>query len=223
MWRTRCAPGLGASEAHAQRHEQHQRHHRRARTICGFPRPARGRPCRAFASRGRPGQIVRRVAQQFERLPRRFRRFRGIIPHCAACSASARRLVALSSTIKIRKSASLGWRVSSGGRGLRLGLNIHGEMKCRAFARHAFRPHFSAHQFHQPFADGQSQSRAAVMSRGRNIRLHERLEQPRQFVRRDADARVAHGKMQVQQRTVCRAAGLRGKQFDLDKNVARSR
>ena len=162
-------------------------------------------------------KIVRRVGS----VPvpaARFPQFRESCPIAPSARRAVRRLAALSSTIKTRKSASLGWRVSR--RGLRFGQKIRGEMKCRTFSRHALGPHFSTHQFHQPFADGQAQSRAAVMLRRRNVRLHERLEQPRQLVGRDADAGVLHGKMQMQRIRFGFIQRRRGKHFDPDGNIA---
>ena len=54
-----------------------------------------------------------------------------------------------------------------------------------------------AHQGHQPGGDGQAQAGAAVLPRGRGVRLLEGLEDPLLLVGRDADAGVAHREAQA--------------------------
>ena len=69
--------------------------------------------------------------------------------------------------------------------------------KVEPFCGHAFDPHFAAHQFDQPLADGEAEAGAAVMARGRSIGLAEGFEQARQPVDGNADAGVANGEMQL--------------------------
>ena len=55
------------------------------------------------------------------------------------------------------------------------------------------------------------------MSRGRGVPLREGFEQPCQAFGLDADTRVAHGKVQVQQRMVLGLIRFGREQFDLNE------
>src|SRR5690242_20894126 len=55
-----------------------------------------------------------------------------------------------------------------------------------------FRSHRAAHHLREPLADGQAQSGAAVLARGRGVDLAERFEQTPDAIGGDADAGVAH-------------------------------
>ena len=61
----------------------------------------------------------------------------------------------------------------------------------------AFEPDAPAHQLDQPPADGQPQPGAAVLAGGGHVGLRERLEQLRRLLRGHADARVAHGELEL--------------------------
>ena len=119
------------------------------------------------------------------------------MPHLPACKVRILELVALSSTMSRRRSASCGCRPSSAGRSFGRRLHGKGEMKCRPLLRHAFHPHLAAHHFNQALADGQAETRAAILARGRGVNLAERLEQAGQAVDGNADAGVAHGEVEV--------------------------
>ncbi len=54
----------------------------------------------------------------------------------------------------------------------------------------------AAHQLGQALADGQAQAGAAEPTSSGGVGLTEGLEQPAHAIRRDADARVAHGEDQ---------------------------
>ena len=51
---------------------------------------------------------------------------------------------------------------------------------------------FTAHQFHQLLGDGQTQSGAAVFTRGGSVRLRERLEQLALLFPGHADTSIAN-------------------------------
>src|SRR5206468_11913707 len=57
-----------------------------------------------------------------------------------------------------------------------------GEMKRTATVHLAFHPNASTHQFHEPRTYCQTETRTAVLSRGRSIRLHKGLENETLFV-----------------------------------------
>ena len=76
------------------------------------------------------------------------------------------------------------------------GLRVDGEVEGRPLVRHAFHPDGAAHGFHEPPGDGQPQPRAAVAAAGGSIHLAERLEEPVQPVRRDADAGVPYAEVE---------------------------
>ena len=72
-----------------------------------------------------------------------------------------------------------------------------GEVEGAAAARPgAFHPHAAAHQFGQQLADGQAEARAAVLARGAAVGLAELLEQAALALFGQADAGVAHRKVQ---------------------------
>ena len=71
-----------------------------------------------------------------------------------------------------------------------------GKMEGRALSGDAFHPHGAAHHLGQSLGDGQAQAGAAVFPGRGGIHLAEGPEQDLQAILRDADARVAHGKMQ---------------------------
>src|SRR5512139_1593642 len=52
------------------------------------------------------------------------------------------------------------------------------------------------HEFNQPFADGQPQSAAAILTLERVVHLAEALEEQGLLVFRDADAGVGHGELE---------------------------
>lgn len=64
-------------------------------------------------------------------------------------------------------------------------------------ARFAFHPDFSAHQFHEVFADGQAQACAAVSSRQTVIDLAKGFEQFRTLFFIHANARVLDTELQL--------------------------
>ena len=67
------------------------------------------------------------------------------------------------------------------------------EPERRAHARNALDADVAAHQLGESLDDRQAEAGAAVAARGRRIDLRERVEQHSAALRRDADARVAHG------------------------------
>ena len=66
----------------------------------------------------------------------------------------------------------------------------------RAFAEFALHGDVAAHQLAKFPADGQPQSGAAIFARRGSVRLTERLEEPTQLLRRQADAAVGDIKFQ---------------------------
>ena len=88
------------------------------------------------------------------------------------------------------------------------------EIERRADARLAFEPDATAHQLHQPAADGEAQAGAAVLARRRHVGLGERLEQLRRLLVRHPDPGVAHGTLQLH--FLARAFEL----FDVDPDFA---
>ncbi len=71
-----------------------------------------------------------------------------------------------------------------------------GEVEGAALTQPTLHPQPPSHHPHQALRDGQTQAGAAVLARRRAVRLLEGPEDRLLFVRRDADARVAHLKMQ---------------------------
>src|SRR5690606_4927234 len=61
-----------------------------------------------------------------------------------------------------------------------------------AHARCAAEPQLPAQQMRQLSADGETEARATVLARGTGVGLLEGLEDDALFLRRDADARIAH-------------------------------
>ena len=136
---------------------------------------------------------------------------RGRMPQASRCAVRMRRLVALSSTTSTRLPRSGGCtplrsrRVGTGRLG---GGRPDREAELAAVAHLARDPDPAAHQLGQALADRQPQAGAAVAARGRGVDLAERLEQPVQPVRRDADAGVADREGQlVKRRRAVEAAG----------------
>ena len=84
-------------------------------------------------------------------------------------------------------------------------LGLDCKVEGRALARHPFalHPHLSSHYLHQPLAQSQPQPGAPITPGGGSICLREGLEQPLNTVRRDANTRISHRKMQVDWRSVC--------------------
>src|SRR6267378_3865644 len=72
----------------------------------------------------------------------------------------------------------------------------NGKTKSRALPRHAFDPHLPAHELDESFADGQAESCAAVLARGRTFSLAEGLEKPMQPFRANSDSRIPHGELE---------------------------
>ena len=111
-----------------------------------------------------------------------------------------RRLVALSSTTRMRLPASCGCWPRKSRRwpcGSSAGTQRMVKWKVRALARPgALGPHRAAHQLGQQLADRQAQPGAAVLARGAAVGLAELLEQARQAGLAQADAGVAHGEVQ---------------------------
>src|ERR1700683_4080056 len=97
------------------------------------------------------------------------------------------------------------------GRGPR---NDDGAMETTSFARFTFDPESPLHRFHQARGNRESQTRAAVLPRGRVVGLRERLEDRLLLVERNTDARVSHLTMEAQ--LVC----LVGLHCDLQRNFA---
>ena len=60
----------------------------------------------------------------------------------------------------------------------------------------AFEPDLATHEFHQPPANGQAESRASVFACRRRIGLAERLKQSGRLLRRHADAGILHRESQ---------------------------
>jgi hypothetical protein len=109
-----------------------------------------------------------------------------------------RRLVRLSSTIRMRLPASAGALTLQVLGRHRRRRDSHRQLdpEGRTAAGHALDPDLPTHQLGEPLADGQPEPGAAVLARGRSVDLRERLEQLRQVLGRDADAGVAHGNAQ---------------------------
>ena len=200
-------------------HEQHQRHHGADGQFVDFR--SEGHAVHAGHFQIEDAEIKGfAAAEQIERLARIFNGARNHSPSGGLFGEhmATGHVVIHNQNPQVGELGLAG--IECGRRGVRFGPDIHGKMKRRAFARRAFGPHFAAHEFDQTLADGQAQARAAVALRGRSIRLHERFEQPRQAVGLDADARVAHGKVQVQERAVLAFIHFARKQFYPDEDVA---
>ena len=75
---------------------------------------------------------------------------------------------------------------------------------------------FTAHGFHELFADGQAEAGAAVKPGGRGVHLTELVKQPGNLVLGDADAGVADGKMQLQ---TVRDGGVENTNMDTDSTL----
>src|ERR1022692_5313439 len=69
-------------------------------------------------------------------------------------------------------------------------------MKRSAFTGVAFNPDFSTHQFREPFANGQAQSGAAIMSRGGRVHLLKGFEKTILLGEGNANASVPNAKVQ---------------------------
>lgn len=65
-----------------------------------------------------------------------------------------------------------------------------GEVEGTPLARFALYLDLATHEFHQPLADGESESRAPVTAGGRGVGLGERLEELLLLLGRHADAGV---------------------------------
>ena len=70
-------------------------------------------------------------------------------------------------------------------------------MERTALVRFALHPEATAHQGDQPRRDGQPQAGAAILAGRRAIGLLEGVEDRLLSIRRNADARIAHGEMQL--------------------------
>ena len=71
-----------------------------------------------------------------------------------------------------------------------------GEEERASLAQFAFDPDAPAHHLHEALADGKPEARAAEAPRHGGVGLGEGLEETLLGGGRDADARVAHGKLQ---------------------------
>src|SRR5258706_7933535 len=80
---------------------------------------------------------------------------------------------------------------------LRRTLESDRELESAAFAL-TLHPNAPAHQLYDPGAYRKTQSRAAVLARGRTIGLAEGIEDHLTFFGRDADTRVRHRKPDLQ-------------------------
>ena len=81
----------------------------------------------------------------------------------------------------------------------------HRKVEAGALAGFALDPKPAAHEPRQPRADGQSESGAPVIARGRAVDLREGVENQLVLVLRDADAGVRHGELERTCRTLRRA------------------
>src|SRR5262249_35178888 len=72
-------------------------------------------------------------------------------------------------------------------------IEFRSETECAASSESARDAQLSTHAFHEPVADRQSETRAAVLACDRTIRLRELIENAVQLVRRDADSGVGYG------------------------------
>ena len=72
----------------------------------------------------------------------------------------------------------------------------HRKQKRASVSWFAFEPDLATHEFHQPPANGQAESRASVFSCRRRVGLAERLKQSGRLVRRHADAGIHHRESQ---------------------------
>ena len=123
---------------------------------------------------------------------------RGTMPQLATTVVRMRRLVALSSTMSMRRSLRCSLGPARKGRG-RVGTNSVRmvKLKVEPFAHLALHPHGSAHEFGQAPADGQSQAGAAKAARGGGVDLGEGMEQPVHRLLRYADAGVGDAEQQL--------------------------
>ena len=69
---------------------------------------------------------------------------------------------------------------------------VRAEVEPASLPRYAVDAKFASHHANQVVTDGQAQAGAAEAAAGRGIGLRERLEEPLQLLRRDADAGVAN-------------------------------
>src|SRR5688572_22671849 len=86
---------------------------------------------------------------------------------------------------------------TSGRLGPGWGLDRQPDRKLRTLALLAPRLDVAAHERHQPPADRQTKARAAILAVLGDPRLVELLEKLRQLIRVDADAGIAHPKLQL--------------------------
>src|SRR5258706_2847536 len=70
-------------------------------------------------------------------------------------------------------------------------------MEDAALARFTLDPDFATHHLDQLRGNGETESRAAVLARGRTVGLREGVEDDALFVRGNADTRVPYGKVQA--------------------------
>jgi hypothetical protein len=77
-------------------------------------------------------------------------------------------------------------------------------MKRAALPKRAFQPNSSTHERNQSGADGQAQTRAAMVSRCAAIGLRKRFEDKRVFVGGYTNTGVGHAEMQSDFRTAVR-------------------
>ena len=133
------------------------------------------------------------VRERFERPWPALRRARQRSPTPTTFRPGLSRFVWLSSTTSTRRPAHHFRVRGCPGSTMRSSANSKRPVKWNAlpFPRFAFHPDFSAHQFHQPRCDRESQTSPSVLARRGTVRLRERFEDHLLFVWRNSDAGVA--------------------------------
>ncbi len=127
----------------------------------------------------------------------------GFMRQLASISSRMRRFVALSSTTSTRRPSSAPGRSRDGRSVGTAGVSKHGcEVERAAAADLALHPHAAAHQFDQTQGNRQSEASAAVAPCRGAVGLGKRVKNLPLFVRRDADARIAHREVQRRMRRV---------------------
>ena len=77
-------------------------------------------------------------------------------------------------------------------RGARGYTNRHRKQKCASDTWYALKPDLATHEFHQPSANGQSESGSSVFARRGHVGLAERLKQSCSLLRRHTDTGILH-------------------------------